>query len=133
MGASLADELRAAWAVAKKELLITRRYPLQLVNEVMQPLYQFLLPSLLLGLTFYVGGRAIGLETSVGTDDLPGYLFLGIPRPVTSRPRMSRVGLARSASSADLPQKVSFFQPTAQPARACTGEISSERSWPCSG
>jgi ABC-2 type transport system permease protein len=24
-----------------------------------------------------VGGRAIGLETSVGTDDLPGYLFLG--------------------------------------------------------
>lgn len=77
MGASLTDELRAAWAVAKKELLITRRYPLQLVNEVMQPLYQFLLPSLLLGLTFYVGGRAIGLETSVGTDDLPGYLFLG--------------------------------------------------------
>jgi ABC-2 type transport system permease protein len=70
-------ELRAAWAVARKELLIARRYPLQLANEVMQPLYQFLLPSLLLGLTFYVGGRAIGLEASVGTDDLAGYLFLG--------------------------------------------------------
>ena len=39
--------------------------------------YQFLLPSLLLGLTFHVGGRAIGLEASVGTDDLAGYLFLG--------------------------------------------------------
>jgi ABC-2 type transport system permease protein len=73
----MTDELRAAWAVARKELLIARRYPLQLVNEVLQPFYQFLLPSLLLGLTFYVGGRAIGLEASVGTDDLAGYLFLG--------------------------------------------------------
>jgi ABC-2 type transport system permease protein len=73
----MSAELRAAWAVARKELLISRRYPLQLVNEVLQPLYQFLLPSLLLGLTFYVGGRAIGLEASVGTDDLAGYLFLG--------------------------------------------------------
>ncbi|HEX6655359.1 MAG TPA: ABC transporter permease, partial [Candidatus Limnocylindria bacterium] len=70
-------ELRAAWAVARKELQIARRYPLQLVNEVMQPLYQFLLPSLLLGATFYVGGRAIGLQASAGTDDLAGYLFLG--------------------------------------------------------
>jgi ABC-2 type transport system permease protein len=73
----MTDELLAAWAVARKELLIARRYPLQLANEVMQPLYQFLLPSLLLGLTFYVGGRAIGLQASVGTDDLAGYLFLG--------------------------------------------------------
>jgi ABC-2 type transport system permease protein len=71
-------ELRAAWAVARKELLVARRYPLQLVNEVMQPLYQFLLPSLLLGATFYVGGRAIGLQASAGTDDLAGYLFLGM-------------------------------------------------------
>ena len=70
-------ELRAAWAVARKELQIARRYPLQLINEVLQPLYQFLLPSLLLGVTFYVGGRAIGLEASAGTDDLAGYLFLG--------------------------------------------------------
>jgi ABC-type multidrug transport system permease subunit len=71
-------ELRAAWAVARKELQIARRYPLQLVTEVLQPLYQFLLPSLLLGATFYVGGRAIGLEASAGTDDLAGYLFIGI-------------------------------------------------------
>ena len=71
-------ELLAAWAVARKELLVARRYPLQLVNEVMQPLYQFLLPSLLLGATFYVGGRAIGLQASAGTDDLAGYLFLGM-------------------------------------------------------
>jgi ABC-2 type transport system permease protein len=71
-------ELRAAWAVARKELQIVRRYPLQLINEVMQPLYQFLLPSLLLGATFYVGGRAIGLQASAGTADLAGYLFLGM-------------------------------------------------------
>ena len=71
-------ELLAAWAVARKELQVARRYPLQLVNEVMQPLYQFLLPSLLLGATFYVGGRAIGLQASAGTDDLAGYLFLGM-------------------------------------------------------
>ena len=52
----MSEELRAAWAVARKELQVARRYPLKLVNEVLQPLYQFLLPSLLLGLTFYVGG-----------------------------------------------------------------------------
>jgi len=71
-------ELRAAWAIARKELQVARRYPIQLVNGVLQPLYQFLLPSLLLGATFFVGGRALGLEASAGTDDLAGYLFLGI-------------------------------------------------------
>jgi ABC-2 type transport system permease protein len=71
-------ELRAAWAIARKELQVARRYPIQLVNGVLQPLYQFLLPSLLLGATFLVGGRALGLEASAGTDDLAGYLFLGI-------------------------------------------------------
>ncbi|MGH2455151.1 MAG: ABC transporter permease [Candidatus Limnocylindria bacterium] len=71
-------ELRAAWAIARKELQIARRYPLQLSNEVLQPLYQFLLPSLLLGATFFVGGRALGLEELTGTGDLAGYLFLGM-------------------------------------------------------
>lgn len=74
----LAAEWRAAVALARKELRIARRYPLNLVNEVLQPLYQFLLPSLLLGATFLVGGRAIGLESSTGTTDLAGYLFLGM-------------------------------------------------------
>lgn len=71
-------EARAAWALARKELQVVRRYPLQLVNEVLQPLYQFLIPSLLLGATFFVGGRALGLESVTGTTDLAGYLFLGI-------------------------------------------------------
>jgi len=71
-------ELRAAWAVARKELRVTLRYPLNAANTVLQPLYQFLIPSLLLGATFLVGGRAIGLEQTAGTADLAGYLFVGI-------------------------------------------------------
>jgi ABC-2 type transport system permease protein len=75
-GLDVAD-LRAALAIARKELQVARRYPLQLVNEVLQPLYQFLIPSLLLGVSFLVGGRAVGLEAVTGTADLAGYLFLG--------------------------------------------------------
>jgi len=78
MDGPMGAEVRAAWAIARKELRIARRYPLQLVNEVLQPLYQFLLPSLLLGASFLVGGRAIGLEEVTGTADLAGYLFLGV-------------------------------------------------------
>jgi ABC-2 type transport system permease protein len=74
----LADEWRAALAIARKELRVALRYPLNLANEVLQPLYQFLLPSLLLGATFAVGGHALGLASLVGTDDLAGFLFLGI-------------------------------------------------------
>jgi ABC-2 type transport system permease protein len=70
-------ELRAALSIARNELRVARRYPLQLVNRPLQPLYQFLLPSLLLGTTFLVGGRAIGLQEVTGTGDLAGYLFLG--------------------------------------------------------
>jgi ABC-2 type transport system permease protein len=71
-------ELRAALAIARKELQTALRYPLQLVTEVAQPLYQFLLPSLLLGASFAVGGRALGLESITGTSNLAGYLFLGV-------------------------------------------------------
>ncbi len=71
-------EMHAAWAIARKELLTALRYPLQLFNEVAQPLYQFLLPSLLLGATFAVGGRAVGLQSMTGTSNLAGYLFLGV-------------------------------------------------------
>jgi hypothetical protein len=74
----LVDEWRAALAIARKELRIATRYPLNLANEVLQPLYQFLLPSLLLGATFAVGGRALGLASLTGTEDLAGFLFLGV-------------------------------------------------------
>jgi ABC-2 type transport system permease protein len=71
-------ELLSAWAIARKELQTNVRYPLQMVTEVAQPLYQFLVPALLLGASFAVGGRAIGLQSMTGTENLAGYLFLGV-------------------------------------------------------
>jgi ABC-2 type transport system permease protein len=73
----LGAELRAAVAVARKELRVLRRYPLQSVNVVLHPLSQTLLPSVLLGSTFLVAGRASGFEASSGTADFAGFLFLG--------------------------------------------------------
>lgn len=70
-------ELRAAVAIALRELRVARRYPFNLLNMVLQPLYQFLLPSLLLGAAFLVGGRALGFEVVTGTGDVAGFLFLG--------------------------------------------------------
>ncbi|SKU86812.1 Uncharacterised protein [Mycobacteroides abscessus subsp. abscessus] len=56
------------------------------------------------------------------------------PRPVARRPRSVRRGPSVfSCVSASRPQNASFFQPTAHPARACTGLMSRESSCPCSG
>jgi ABC-2 type transport system permease protein len=71
-------EARAAWAIARKELQVFRRYRLNAVNQVVQPLYQVLIPGLLLGATFAVGGEAVGLAETAGTHDTAGYLFLGM-------------------------------------------------------
>lgn len=74
----LRDEARAAWAVARKELRIFLRYRLNAVNQVFQPLYQVLIPGILLGATFAIGGEAVGLAETAGTTDIIGYLFLGM-------------------------------------------------------
>jgi ABC-2 type transport system permease protein len=71
-------EARAALAIAHKELRIFGRYRLNAVNQVLQPLYQTLIPGVLLGATFAVGGNAVGLADSAGTTDVVGYLFLGM-------------------------------------------------------
>ena len=76
--AGLRGEVRAALAIARKDLRILARYPLEAVNSVIQAIYQFLIPSLLLGATFLVGGRAIGLEQSAGTSDVAGFIILGM-------------------------------------------------------
>ncbi|CNH21674.1 Uncharacterised protein [Mycobacterium tuberculosis] len=56
------------------------------------------------------------------------------PLPTMRSPRSTRRGPASfSASSASRPKNASFFQPIAQPQRACSGEMSSESSCPCSG
>lgn len=74
----LRNEARAAWAVARKELRIFARYRLNAVNQVVQPLYQVLVPGILLGATFAIGGEAVGLAETAGTTDIVGYLFLGM-------------------------------------------------------
>ena len=71
-------EARAAWAIARKELQVMLRYRFSTVNRVLQPIYQVLLPGILLGATFAVGGEAVGLAESAGTTDIAGYLFLGM-------------------------------------------------------
>jgi len=74
----LRNEGRAAWAIARKELQIFGRYRLNAVNSVIQPLYQTLIPGVLLGATFAIGGQAVGLAATAGTTDIVGYLFLGM-------------------------------------------------------
>jgi ABC-2 type transport system permease protein len=74
----LPSEGRAAWAVARKQLQVALRYRFGAVNQVLQPLYQVLLPGVLLGATFAIGGEAVGLADTTGTTDIAGYLFLGM-------------------------------------------------------
>lgn len=74
----LRQEARAAWAIARKELQVTIRYRFNAVNRVLQPIYQVLIPGILLGATFAVGGEAVGLAETAGTTDVAGFLFLGM-------------------------------------------------------
>ena len=71
------DELRAAVAIARKDLHNLSRYRWSMFGLVFTPLYQGVIPAFLFGAAFAIGGRVTGLETSVGTDDLSGYIFLG--------------------------------------------------------
>jgi ABC-2 type transport system permease protein len=71
------DELRAALAVARKDIRNVSRYRLSVAASIFTPLYQAVLPALLFGASFAVGGRVIGLEESSGTADLSGFIFLG--------------------------------------------------------
>lgn len=71
-------EARAAWAIARRELRVKLRYRLNALNRVAQPIYQVLIPGILLGATFAVGGEALGLAEMTGTADVVGYLFLGM-------------------------------------------------------
>ena len=71
------DGVRIALAVARNDIRIHVRYPVEVVNVFIQPLYQSLIPGVLLGATFLVGGRAVGLEASAGTLDVGGFLFVG--------------------------------------------------------
>jgi len=71
------DELRAALAVARKDIRIVSRYRFVVASQIFTPLYQGVLPALLFGAAFAVGGRVVGLEKTIGTADLTGFIFLG--------------------------------------------------------
>jgi ABC-type polysaccharide/polyol phosphate export permease len=70
-------ELRAAFAIAQKDLRNLSRYRLSIVSLIFQPLYQGIIPAFLFGASFAVGGRQLGLASSLGTEDLTGFLFMG--------------------------------------------------------
>lgn len=71
------NELRAALAIARKDIRSMSRYPLWIPSLIFGPLYQAIIPGFLFGASFAVGGRQIGLESSLGTTDLSGFLFMG--------------------------------------------------------
>jgi ABC-2 type transport system permease protein len=78
LGATELDEARAALAVARKDLRTYFRYPLGFWAWIFTSLYQGVIPMFLFGAAFAAaGGRVPGLERSVGTDDLAGFVFCG--------------------------------------------------------
>lgn len=70
-------EIRAALAIARKDIRSFSRYRIAVASLIFTPLYQFIIPALLFGAAFAVKGRAVGLSATLGTDDLPGFIFLG--------------------------------------------------------
>ncbi|MFD3483697.1 ABC transporter permease [Streptomyces sp. NPDC058665] len=69
----------AARAVMTRELRVQYRYPVSMINLVLlTPLYEMVIPTLLLGAAFLVNGSATGLARSVGTDDLVGWVSVGL-------------------------------------------------------
>lgn len=71
------NELRAAWAIAVKDVRTVRRYRLWVPSMIFNPLYQGVIPAFLFGAAFAVGGRQVGLASTLGTEDLSGFLFMG--------------------------------------------------------
>lgn len=71
------SEVRAALAIGRRDLQNIARYRLWIPSMIFNPLYQAIVPGFLFGASFAVGGRQLGLEASLGTTDLAGFLFMG--------------------------------------------------------
>jgi ABC-2 type transport system permease protein len=71
------DDLRAALAIGRKDIQHFSRYRFAVASQIFTPLYQGVLPALLFGASFAVAGRVVGLQKTIGTDDLSGFIFLG--------------------------------------------------------
>ncbi|WP_207399977.1 ABC transporter permease [Actinomadura fibrosa] len=77
--AGMGLHLRAFAAVMRKEARLMRRHPLTLLNTLLlMPLYQLVLPVLLLGSAFLVRGRSAGIGALTGTADSGGWLAIGM-------------------------------------------------------
>lgn len=70
-------ELHAALAIARKDLRNLSRYRLMLPSLIFGWLYQAILPAFLFGASFAIGGRHLGMASSIGTEDLAGFIFMG--------------------------------------------------------
>jgi len=70
-------DVRAAFAVARKDIRSFSRYRIAVAGTVFTPLYQYVIPAFLFGAAFTVNGRRPGLSATLGTEDLPGFIFLG--------------------------------------------------------
>src|SRR2546422_9800070 len=70
-------DIRAALAVARKDIRSFSRYRIAVAGTVFTPLYQFVIPAFLFGAAFAMNGRQPGLLATLGTEDLPGFIFLG--------------------------------------------------------
>ena len=71
------NEVRAALAIARKDLLTLSRYKWSMFGLIFTPLYQGVIPAFLFGAAFAVGGRVVGLDSAIGTDNLSGFIFMG--------------------------------------------------------
>src|SRR5260221_14150240 len=71
------DELRGALGVAPKDIRNASRYRFSVASSIFIPLYQGVLPGLLFGASFAVGGKVVGLDKTIGTADLAGFIFMG--------------------------------------------------------
>jgi ABC-2 type transport system permease protein len=70
-------DVRAAFAIARKDIRSFSRYRVAVASTVFTPLYQFIIPAFLFGAAFAVNGRQPGLAGTLGTEDLPGFILLG--------------------------------------------------------
>ena len=65
------NEVRAALAIARKDLLTLSRYKCR-VRPIFTPGLSGVIPAFLFGAAFAVGGRVVGLDSAIGTDNLSG-------------------------------------------------------------
>ena len=73
---SLASQLRALWAIARKDWKQYWRYPLNALSSVLQPIV-WLAPVYFMGQVFSVNGEARGFAAYSGTTDFMSFILMG--------------------------------------------------------